>query len=223
MMLAMDSAKGNEPKLAKYWRISRVQRCLDSAEKDSLLQFIDQRYQERFFAPIRRLLDSPDQFDGYGFAIMALCSLLIESIQCFRYGLPTTHDTEYRNSLSAFSPTGIYQITQAEHRNGKQAFEDFFSRDTHKTLFPKVDGGVFYSAIRNGLLHQAQTKQGWRIRTDKPELWNPTDRVLNRTKFAKSLEAAFAKYIEELKAASWEDDIWLKARRKIWWLLQSST
>jgi len=199
-----------------------VQSCLDSPDKDSLVEFVDQRYRERFFEPVEKLMESPSQLQGYGFAIMALCSLLIESLQCYRYGLPTTYEAEYRKSLNAFNPPANYRINPAERKNGKEAFQDFFSLDIHKELFPGVDGVVFYNAIRNGLLHQAQTKQGWRIRSGQPSLWNETEKILDRTKFAKSLEAAFAKYIQELKAASWDDDIWLKARRKIWWLLQLS-
>jgi hypothetical protein len=95
--------------------------------------------------------------------------------------------------------------------------------DIHKTLFPGVDGGVLYSAIRNGLLHQAQTKQGWRIRSGEPQIWNEADKIVDRTMFAKALKAAFRKYVEELKAASWDDDLWLKSRRKIWWLIQLSS
>lgn len=219
----MNSTTGNEPKLARDWSASRVQSCLDLAEKHSLLLFIDKRYRERFFDPISRLMDSQGQLNGFGFAIMALCSLLIESLQCYRYGLPTTYEAEYRNSLNAMNPAGIYRIDPAEHKSGKQAFEDFFSRDLHKTLFPDVDGKVFYSAIRNGLLHQAQTKQGWRIRADQPVVWSATDKIVDRTRFAKALKQAFENYVEELRAAAWDDEPWLKARRRIWWLVQLSS
>src|ERR1700756_4185060 len=98
----------NEPKLARSWSISRVQRCLDSADKDSLLLFIEHRYREGFFKPIAKLMESSDQFQGYGFAIMALCSLLIESLQCYRYGLPTTYEREYATTLRGFTPPREY-------------------------------------------------------------------------------------------------------------------
>lgn len=212
----------DEPKLARDWNISRVQGCLDSADKDSLHRFIDQRYRERFFEPIKKLAESPNQLQGYGFAIMALCSLLIESLQCYRYGLPTTYKPEYAKLLNAFKPTGVYEIRVDEFKNGAQAFEDFFSLDAHETLFPNVSGRVFYSAIRNGLLHQAQTKDGWMIRSGQPVLWNSGNRILDRTRFANALEKAFVNYVEQLRTAHWGDDVWLKARRKIWWLLQSS-
>ena len=219
----MNTTTGTEPKLARGWSISRVQSCLDSADKDSLLLFLEQRYMERFFEPIRTLKDSPHQFQGYGFAIMALCSLLIESLQCYRYGLPTTYEPEYRYSLSAFTPPREYEISANEHKKGGDAFNDFFSQDNHKILFPGVDGNVFYSAIRNGLLHQAQTKQGWRIRGDQPVVWNATDKIVDRTRFADALQKAFKEYISELGKSAWDDDIWLKARRKIWWLIQLSS
>lgn len=47
-------------------------------------------------------------------------------------------------------------------------------------------------------------------------------KFVDRTKFANALDVAFDKYVEELKAAAWDDDIWLKARPKIWWLIQMS-
>jgi hypothetical protein len=87
----------------------------------------------------------------------------------------------------------------------------------------RVDGTTFYQAIRNGLLHQAQTKEGWRIRTEQPALWNHTDRIIDRNKFADALTAAFGKYTEELGAAKWDDLVWLRARRKLWWLLKFSS
>lgn len=198
-------------------------RCLDSGEKDSLLRFIKERYRERFFDPIAELMDSPGQLHGFGFAIMALCSLLIESLQCYRYGIPTTHVGEYKDLSRTFNPPMEYDIPQAERKNARQAFADFFSLETHRTLFPNVDGIVFYNAIRNGLLHQAQTKQGWRIRSGQSRLWNETDKIVDRTKFATALQESFESYVKELGTACWDDDIWLKARRKIWWLIQLSS
>jgi hypothetical protein len=212
----------NEPKLARDWTVSRVQRCLDSADKQSLILFIEERYRERFFQPIKRLMESPDHLQGYGFAIMALCSLLIESLQCYRYGLPTTYEREYATTLQGFTPPREYEIDRSEHKTGEAAFKDFFEVDDNRALFPGVDGKVFYKVIRNGLLHQAQTKQGWRIRSGHPKLWDNAEKVVDRTKFANALDVAFDKYVEELKAAAWDDDVWLKVRRKIWWLIQIS-
>lgn len=212
-----------EAELANRWPISRVSGCLKSGSMDELIEFLERRYEERFLQPIQTLKTCKGNHTGYGFAIMALCSLLIESLQSYRYGLPTTYEAEYARDLATFTPPPEYVIAKSEHRSGRQAFEDFFSSNAHKTLFPGVDGVVFYTSIRNGLLHQAQTKQGWRIRTGESQLWNTTDKIVDRTKFANALKKAFEGYIEELTAAAWTDIVWLSARRKIWWLIQLSS
>lgn len=217
----MNPTTGTEITLATGWRISRVDICLNSADKDSLLLFLEQRYMERFFEPIRTLKGARTQLQGHGFAIMALCSLVIESLQCYRDGLPSTHKDENRALSRTFNPPLEYRIPYDERKTGIQAFADFFSHNN--ILFPNVDGVLFYKAIRNGLLHQAQTKQGWRIRSGRPELWSKTDMTVDRTKFANALEKSFEQYIEELRAAAWDDPIWLKARRKIWWLIKLSS
>lgn len=211
----------NEPELATGWPLNRVDTCLNSADKASLVSMIQQRYDERFLQPLRTLKSASGHAFGYGFAIMALCSLLVESLQSYRYGLPTTHDREY-GLLAAFNPPAQYQIPVAERKHGRQVFADFFSFSRHQSLFPGVDGATFYSVIRNGLLHQAQTKGGWKIRIRQSQMWNASDKVVDRNKFADAVACAFNQYIEELSRAAWDDEIWLKARRKIWWLSRLS-
>jgi hypothetical protein len=217
----MKTSTTSEPELAKGWSINRIQDCLQADDKRSLILFLDQRYEERFLEPIRTLRTSPRHMHGYGFAIMALCSLLIETLQCYRE-LPTTNGGEYAG-LAAFNPPPQYDIPQLEKKNGRKAFEDFFSIVSHQTLFSDVDGATFYGAIRNGLLHQAQTKQGWRIRTGQTLLWNAKDKIVDRNKFADALTCAFRQYINDLNQAEWDSDIWHKARRKIWWLVRLSS
>lgn len=153
---------------------------------------------------------------------MALCSLLIESLQSYRYGLPTTNKGEFRR-LADFSPPLEYAVCEHEQKSGVNVFVDFFSYHPHQALFPAVDGEVFYSAIRNGLLHQAQTKRGWRIRTRQAVLWNINERIVDRDKFADGLASAFDLYAEDLAAGQNDDPLWFLARRKLWWLLKFST
>jgi hypothetical protein len=207
--------------LARGWPVSRVETCLNAGQKDLLVSMIQQRYQERFLEPFRTLRSAKDHVRGYGFAIMALCSLLIESLQSYRYGLPTTHEGEYA-SLASFSPPPEYDIPKAERKSGTQVFVDFFSFAAHQVLFPGVDGKTYYSVIRNGLLHQAQTKGGWKIRIGQTHLWNEPHKSVDRNKFADALTCAFNQYLEELNRAAWDDDIWRKARRKLWWLIKLS-
>jgi hypothetical protein len=221
--LTMKSATSStEPELASGWPLSRVETCLNAAQKDLLVSMIQRRYEERFLEPIRTLRSARGHSRGYGFAILALCSLLIESLQSYRYGLPTTHDREY-GALGSFTPPPEYEIPSAERKSGTQVFVDFFAFAPHQALFPSVDGGTYYTVIRNGLLHQAQTKGGWKIRIGQTQLWNTQDKVVDRNKFADALTCAFNQYVEELNRDAWDSDIWCKARRKIWWLVKLSS
>lgn len=215
------SKSSTEPELASGWPLSRVETCLNTAQKDPLVGMIQRRYEERFWEPIRALRSARGHARGYGFATMALCSLLIESLQSYRYGLPTTYEGEYA-SLASFNPPPEYEIPKAERKSGIQVFVDFFSFAAHQVLFPGVDGTTYYSVIRNGLLHQAQTKSGWKIRIGQTHLWNEPDKIVDRNKFADALTCAFNQYLEELNRAAWDGDIWRKARRKLWWLVKLS-
>jgi len=210
-----------QPELAIGWPLSRVETCLNAGDKNLLVSLIQRRYEERFLEPIRTLRSARGHANGYGFSIMALCSLLIESLQSYRYGLPTTYEREYR-ALALFNPPAEYEIPEAERKTGKQVFADFFAFAPHQTLFPGVNGETYYAAIRNGLLHQAQTKSGWKIRIGETHLWNEPDKVVDRNKFADALTCAFNQYLEELNRSAWDDDIWRKARRKLWWLVKLS-
>jgi hypothetical protein len=85
-----------------------------------------------------------------------------------------------------------------------------------------MDGSEFYHSIRNGLLHQAQTKRGWTIRIGQKKLCDPTNKIIDRDQFAGRLEAAFKSYLRELRRNDWTSDIWQEAERKIWWLVRLS-
>lgn len=123
--------------------------------------------------------------------------------------------------LSKYNPPAEYDVPSNERNiNGCQVFEAFFSENA--TLLPGVDGGEFFRAIRNGLLHQAQTKNGWTINTQQSQLCDSAQKMIDRDRFAQALFDAFKKYLSDLQQSNWTADIWQKAARKIWWLVQLS-
>lgn len=207
-----------DPYLASHWRASRVRSSLRSKRKKDLINFLRARYEERFFEPIRYLRNAGN-LQGYGIAMMSLCSLLVESIQCLRDGLPSTNGGELKR-LAALTPPKKYDVPSAEWKNGETAFKDFFA--DYSALFPDIDGEEFYRNVRNGLLHQAQTKNGWIIRVDQVKLFDPARKIINRNFFVTSLENAFKEYLDELRRNTRESVVWKKARRKIWWLIRLS-
>lgn len=211
-------------KLARNWTKARVLDCLGGQQKQELVRFLGERYTERFFSPIRCLREAPGNEQGYGFAIMALCCLLVETIQCYREGLPSSsdNDLDYMEKLPLNNDPEYKLPTPRPFKEGKDPFVIFFRDDRHKTYFPDVDGEEFYKKIRCGLLHQAQTKGSWRLgRTGK--YWDAAEKSINRDEFAQRLRECFEGYLRELSEHSWNDEtIWVPARRKIWWLAKTS-
>jgi hypothetical protein len=161
-----------------------------------LIQFLRRRFNERFFRPIRVLRTASGNEQGYGFAVMALCSLLVETIQCYRLGLPSTHPREL-SDLRSYDPPAEYDVPRNERKNGSEVFKAFFVAEAKR--FPNVDGSWFYQGLRNGLLHQAQTKDGWQINTRRLELCDPKKKIIDRDRFAMALEDAFKGYLATLE------------------------
>lgn len=196
----------SDVRLAWNWSKTRVLECLDNAQKDELIRFLRERYKERFFDPLRCLRKATGSRQGYGFAIMSLCCLLVETIECFRQGLPSSHDRELRDlerlQVNNKAPAGYRLQGPFNQINSRRVFEDFFERREHQRYFPRVDGDEFYKHIRCGLLHQAQTTNGWRIiRTGK--FWDGSAKTINRDEFATRLEECFENYLKALLAAEW--------------------
>src|SRR5438477_6851651 len=135
--------KNSGAELAIGWPLDLVAAKLEAGDKEALVAFIGQRYEERFLRPIRSLGSAPKNSQGYGFAIMALCSLLIESLQSYRYGLPTTNGREF-DKLGRFDVPPAFRIPATDRRNGEQVFCDFFSHAPNQELFPGVDGLTYY-------------------------------------------------------------------------------
>ena len=82
---------------------------------------------------------------------------------------------------------------------------------------------AFYRNIRNGILHQGQTKCGWTVRKKGSAICEPKTKIIYRDQFAAALELCFGKYLCELENASWTHARWTNAARKIWWLVRLSS
>jgi len=208
----------HDVELARKWPSAEVADCLDRRDKDELVRFVKERHEQRFFGPIRALRP----FNKSGFAITALCSLLVETIQSYRLGLPSTHRGELQQFVKE-AAMAQWQVPVPEwprRGRGEEIFVGFFS--DFRSLFPSVDGVEYYKCIRNGLLHQAQTKGGWLIKTGQQTLWDAATKTLDRNRLADGLKGAFDEYLGQLESTDWNSDAWRKAERKIRWLVHLS-
>jgi hypothetical protein len=208
--------------LSQNWPKSKVLEAFTRQSTCELAEFVRERYTERFFEPIRCLQTAPASEQCYGFSIMALCCLLVETLQCYREGLPATTKTEHaRLAPLERSLTVPRHCALPASREPGDVFKAFFAACQRKELFPGVDASAFYEDIRCGLLHQAQTKNEWRILVIGP-LWDAANKTLNRNEFVEATERHFHYYLSELRSGSWTDEVWQNASRKIWWLAQTS-
>jgi hypothetical protein len=208
--------------LARGWTIEKVRGSLNNEEsRMDLIDFVRARYNERFFGSLHLLAKEPSAEQRHGFAIMALCCLLVETMESYRRGLPSTNVRELEKINKAcangLKVSDEYKISDKSDwpKRGTDVFKSFF--ESNRDFFGSTDGVKFYDAIRNGLLHQGQTKDGWRIRR-AGRLWDEDDKTLNRALFAQKLEEYFKSYLANLRTSDWNKGDWPKVRRKIWWL-----
>lgn len=175
---------------AKYTNIDWIKLGLTDENSDKWQEgicIIEDRFNSRFFDQIEKIQD--DEFSG--FIIMSIDCLLIETLLQFHLGVKNT-ETHYKN-------------------NQREAFADFFMNSTNfKNDFvsPQICY-IFHNHFRNGLLHQAETKNKSLIRIYEEKTIQLFDKnditkglIVDRKKFHQKLIIEFQEYIHNLKSNS---------------------
>src|SRR5258708_6547179 len=152
---------------------------------------------ERFFTCIDALVEADTKSDLKplgspsephcipGFSIMALCCLLVETLQGFR--------------------TGASPYT-------KELFIKFLRRPAFGAAFAEEKiAECFVTGIRHGILHEAETRKWviWRGVPSKIAEPREDGYVLNRTLFYQAVKQEFESYLKELR-----DPVNLELRKK---------
>jgi hypothetical protein len=164
-------------------------------EKDweMAIQIFEDRIKGRFIDAITILKNEDDKGKQrrFGFAIMSLICLLIETLAQFYEGIPSSQRTSNKGYKDFLSERSFH-------------LKKFFSDDKHSNKF--------YDTVRCGLLHNAETRKSTLIRHKKyndPDLpfediddglivyWSP---------FYNLLEQEFDSYIGKLKEPQDDND-----------------
>lgn len=126
---------------------------IDSKESvwKTAIDIFNARIEGRFFNQIRVLLGngSNEIIDMNGFAITALECLLIETLAQFFFGVNTSRN--YSKANSSGRRTGRW--------NSTDCYIDFLKGELPE-IFSASLANDFYTLIRCGILHSAQTKPG---------------------------------------------------------------
>jgi len=170
--------------------IAKYRRLEAEKNRSAIADFIMERFTERYITPLRG-----DPTIKHGFCTMAISCVMIEALESFWQGWP---DTRGRS---------------------REAFHSFFQRCSRQGLklgkFAEDPlANDFYQGVRCGILHQAETTNGWRIRREGP-LYNPDIKTINATKFHDELEKALQVYCDTLKRSDWDSEVWQNLRRKM--------
>ncbi|MFM7896133.1 MAG: hypothetical protein ACKO8L_09445, partial [Flavobacterium sp.] len=116
---------------------------------DLAFNFFEERIKTKYLNPIHVIQKMKDN-SGEGFAVVSLQCSLIETIECFIKGIIYEH------------PNFILPNNKIFKKGSQGIFKSFLKfRSPFCNL--NVDGEDFYKSVRCALLHETQTKQGWKI------------------------------------------------------------
>jgi hypothetical protein len=122
----------------------------------------------------------------HGFATLAVACLVIEALESF------------------------YQGREDTRGESEKMFRDFFKRDAPLKVLG-TGGDWFYRDIRCGILHQAETRGGWRVLRHGP-LLDTGARIINATKLLRELRRAVRTYAD---AVHHDHAVWALFKKKM--------
>ncbi|HUW75971.1 MAG TPA: hypothetical protein VMV70_04775 [Gallionella sp.] len=155
---------------------------------EAFTDFYETRLNLRYLHPIRVLQDN-GTFQGEGFAIVAIQCSLIEFLESTEQG------TNYR-----YVRRGA-ELEDYEYSASRDIFVAFLKdKAPFSATFNENSAKDFYSDVRCGLLHEARTKNGWRIWAKGPAgmVADVASRIVYRDNFQEALLAYIKSYGEKL-------------------------
>jgi len=174
-----------------------VEACLNliaKKDKHALATLIYERLYRRYLKPFEYDDAKYTSEHKNGFAIMASCCLLIETYVSFT-------EKKYRRTKG----------------KGKDCFEHFFKNEPR---FSEIDRNSlaedFYTNVRCGILHNAETRAGWTINRRESKYVDTTKKQINAVKFANRLNAVLKEYKQRLILADFDTAvIWKNAVNRL--------
>lgn len=176
--------------IADWYTIrERLLRPDAQAWREAFTEYFEARLRLRYLHPIS-LLQEHGTFQGEGFSIVAIQCSLIEFLESTAQGKNYRH--KKRDEV-----LGSY-----EYSSSQNVFVAFLrDRAPFSQVFDEASAQEFYFGVRCGLLHEAQTKNGWRIWAENHvgAIANVKERIVYRNGFQAALLEYIASYGAELQ------------------------
>lgn len=145
---------------------------------------MSQFFVERFDERYFRPIE--DSSSKHGFTAIAVACLVIETLESFYQGCPDTRNVSAK------------------------MFRDFLDRDTPLKVLAGGDDW-FYKDIRCGILHQSESRGGWRVLRRGP-LLDVNARTLNATIILCRLRSEVWQYAQKIQT---DDQLWKNFCKKM--------
>ncbi|MFZ6673084.1 hypothetical protein [Undibacterium sp. Xuan67W] len=151
-------------------------------------EFFEARLKLRYLDPIQVLQDKRTS-NGEGFSIVAIQCSLIEFFESMEQG------KNYRHCNRGEQPA------QFEYSKSKKLFVKFLStQPPFSEAFSEGAAEDFYANVRCGLVHEARTKNGWRILANDTNgrFVSVADRIVYRNDFQLAIKSYVRAYGQKL-------------------------
>lgn len=196
--------------LSKGITIEKYLEYVSNKNKSKIAEMIYQRFYDRYLKPFSFPNREFKKNYKNGFSMMASSCLMIETYMAFKKGVEDTEGVGREYFCDFFNSESEFKI-----------FEDN-SRDNNGNYLKTAIPSKFYFNIRCGILHQGETKEGWKITREKIEpLFDCSSLTLNAYKFMQELDKVLKRYKDELETENWNDEIWINLRTKMNFVIQN--
>ena len=151
-------------------------------------EFLEKRISLRYLKPIKIIQDNA-KLQGEGFTIVSIQCALIEFLAALIIG------KNYKYTRCGKS------LTQYEYSNSNELFCNFLvSEEPFKNWFLNKDSAKnFYENVRCALLHEARTKNGWRILASGDKGVDVQKKIVWRNALQGAIEGYIQSYGQLLK------------------------
>lgn len=175
-------------KTTEDWKVAREQLVKNSDTKlwkVTCSDYFFKRLFPRYLSPIE-ILQRNCKSEGEGFAILAVQCSLIEFLESITQGINYRHGKD---------------CGQYEYNESGGLFVNFLNcRHPFSQVFDQKLARDFYKSVRCGILHEARTKNGWRVHAGRKggSMLDRDQKIIYRNGFQSGLQCYIDWYCKTL-------------------------